>query len=74
MPNPSQELLASSKAQSKDLRDTDGLCTFKIKIEESQNLDYGCIIDQWPYPHKDQDAKPQLETSNILQSPNLGLK
>ena len=39
MPNPSQEPPASSKAPSKDLKDMDFLCTFKIKIE-SQNLDY----------------------------------
>ena len=49
------------------------LCTFKIKIE-SQNLEYGCTKDQWPYPHQFQDAKPQSGTSSVLQSPRSGLK
>ena len=73
MPNPSQEPPASSKAPNEDLKDMDVLCTFKIKIE-SQNLDHGCIKDQWPYPNQDQDAKPQSGTSSILQSPKWGLK
>ena len=68
MPNPSQEPPASSKNPNEDLKDMDVLCTFKIKIE-SQNLDHGCIKDQRPYPNQDKDAKPQSETSNILQSP-----
>ena len=33
MPNPSQEIPVSSKAQNKDLKDLDVLCIFKIKIE-----------------------------------------
>ena len=52
MSNPNQEPPASSKAPNEDLKDMDVLCTFKIKIE-SQNLDHGCIIDQWPYPNQD---------------------
>ena len=28
----------------------------------------------WPYPNKDQDAKPQSGTSIVLQSPKSGLK
>ena len=58
MSNPSQEPPAPTKAPNQDLKDMDVLCTFKIKIE-NWNLDYGCIKDQWPYPNKDQDAKPQ---------------
>ena len=42
MRNPSQEPLVSSKAPNEDLKDRDGLCTFKIEIE-SQNLDHGYI-------------------------------
>ena len=55
MQNPSQEPPASSKAPNEDLKDMDVLCTFKIKIE-SQNLENGCIKDQWPYQIQDQDA------------------
>ena len=47
--------------------------SFKIKIE-SQNLEHGCIKDQWPYPNQDQDAKPLSGTSSTLQSPKWGLK
>ena len=73
MPNPSQEPPASSKAPNQDLKDMDVLCTFKIKIE-SQNLEYWCTKDQWPYLNQYQDAKPQSGTSSILQSPKSGLK
>ena len=69
MPNPSQEPPASSKAPNEDLKDMDVLCTFKIKLE-SQNSDHGYIIDQWPYLNQDLDAKPQSETSSVLQSPH----
>ena len=68
MPNPSQEPPASSKALNQDLKDTDVLCTFKIKIE-SQNSDHRYIKNQWPYQNQDQDAKPQSGTSSVLQSP-----
>ena len=44
IPNPSQEPPASTKAQNQDLKDIDGLCTFKINIE-SQNVERGCIKD-----------------------------
>merc|ERR1711954_589286 len=73
MQNPSQELLASSKAPNQDLKDMDVLCTFKIKIQ-SQNSDHGYIKDQQPYPNQDQHAKPQLGTSSVLQSPKSGHK
>ena len=33
MPNPSEEIPASSKAPNEDLKDFDVLCIFKIKIE-----------------------------------------
>ena len=68
IPDSSQEPPASSKAPNEDLKDMDVLCTFKIKIE-CQNLDHGCVRDQWPYPNQDQDAKPQSGTSSVLQSP-----
>ena len=51
----------------------DDLCTFKIKIE-SQNLKYGCIIDQLLYPSHDQDDKTQSGTSSPNQSPNKDSK
>ena len=73
MPNPSQEPPASSKAPNQDLKDMDVLCTFKIKIE-SQNFEYGCTKDQWPYPNQYQDANPQSRTSSILKSQKSGLK
>ena len=73
MPNPSQEPPTSSKAPNEDLKDMDVLCTFKIKIE-SQNSEYVCTKDQWPYPNQYQDAKPQSGTSSVLQSPKSGLK
>ena len=73
MPNLSQEPPASSKAQNEALKDIDDLCTFKFKIE-NQNLDCGCIKDQWPYPNQFQDAKPKSGTSSILQRPKSGLK
>ena len=53
--------------------DKDVLCASKIKIE-SQNWDHGYIKHQWPYPNQEQDVKPQLGTSSVLQSPKLGLK
>ena len=55
--NLSQEPPEPSKAPNQDFKDIDVLSTFKIKIE-SQNLDHGSIKHQWPYPNKDQDAKP----------------
>ena len=55
------------------LKDMDVLCTFKIKIE-SQNSDHGCLKEQWKRTKKDQDPKPQSETSSILQTPNEDLK
>ena len=48
--------------------------TLASLLTESQNLDHGWIKDQWPYPNKDQDAKPQSGTSSILKSPKWGLK
>ena len=73
MPNPSQEPPAPNNSPNQDLKDMDVLCMFKIKIE-SQNLDHGCIKDQWPYPNKDQNTKPQSGASSIIQSPKSGLK
>ena len=48
MSKPSQEPTVSSKAPNEDLKDIDGLCTLKIKIE-SQNLDHGFIKVQGTY-------------------------
>ena len=73
MPNPSQEPPASSKAPNQDLKDMDVLCSFKFKLE-SQNLEYGCTKDQWPYPNQYQDSKPQSGTFRVLQSPPSGLQ
>ena len=72
MPNPSQEPPVSSKARNQDLKDIDVLCTFNIKIV-SQNFEYGCIKDQWPYLNQHQDAKPQSGASIPHQSPKSGL-
>ena len=38
----------------------DILCTYKIKAE-SQNFEYGCIKDQWPFPNWNPDANPNQE-------------
>ena len=73
MPIPSQEPPLSFKAQNQDCKEKDVLFTFKIKIG-SQNLDHGCIKDQWLYPNQDQDSKLQSGTSSVLQSPKWGLK
>ena len=73
MANPSQEPPASSKAPNEDLKDLDVLCPYKIKME-SQNLDLGCIKDQWPYPNQDEDAQTKSGTSSILPSHKWGLK
>ena len=69
--NSSQKPSVSSKASNQDFQDMDVLCTFNIKTE-SQNLDHGCIKDQVPNLNKDQDTKPQSETSSILQSYDYG--
>ena len=45
IPNPSQELPASSKALKDALKDIDVLCTFKIKIE-NHNLECRVSKDQ----------------------------
>ena len=73
MQNPSQEPLTSSKAPNQDLKDMDVLFTFKMEID-SQNSEYGCIKDLWPYLNHDQDAKAKSGTSSIFQSLKQGLK
>ena len=73
MSNPSQEPPACSKAQNKDLKDMDVLCTFKIKIE-SPNSDHGRIKDQWTFPNQDQDANPSQEQLAAFKSPNQDFK
>ena len=47
MSNTSQEPPASSKAPIQDFKDMDVLCTLNTKID-FQNLEQGCIKDQWP--------------------------
>ena len=73
MPNPSQEPPRPSNASNEDLNNIDVLCTFKINTE-SQNLDYRCSKDRWPYPNQDQDAEPQSGTSSFLKSPKWAPK
>ena len=73
MLNPSQEPPTPSNPKNEDLKDMDVPCTFKIKIE-SQNLKQGFIKEQWPYPNEDQDAKPKLGPSSLLQSPKSGFE
>ena len=55
-----------------DLKDMDVLCTFKIKIE-SQNSEYVCAKDHWPYPNQDPDAISQSGASSPHKSPNPDL-
>ena len=45
MPNSSQGHPASLEAPNQDLKDMDGLCTFKIEIE-SQNSEHWCTKHQ----------------------------
>ena len=73
MQNPNQEPPASTKSPNQELRNMDVLCIFQSKIE-SQNSEYWCLKDQWPYQNQDQDAKPQSGTSSPKQSPKSGLK
>ena len=51
----------------------DVLCTFKIKIE-SQNLNHGCIKDQWPYQNKIKMPSPSQEPPASSKAPNEDLK
>ena len=69
MPNPSYKPTMSSSAPNYDLEILNVLWTFKIKTE-SQSSEHGCSKDQWKYPNKDQDDKPHLGTSSLLQCPN----
>ena len=59
MPNLSQELPSSSKAQNQDLKDMEICWIFQIKIE-SQNSDLGCI--------KIKMLNLSQETTKVLQS------
>ena len=40
----------------------------------NEDLEHGCIKDQWPYQNQDQDAKHQSGTSSFLQISKLGLR
>ena len=44
VPHPSQQPPASFEAPNQDFKDVDGLCTFKMKIE-NKNAEYGYIKD-----------------------------
>ena len=72
MANTSQDPPASFKAPNQDWKDMDVLCFFNIKIE-SQSPDHRCTKDQWLWTNQDPDAKPQLGTSSVLQSPKENL-
>ena len=78
-PNQDQDTKPQSRTSSilkspkSGLKDIDVLCTIKIKTE-SRNLDQECIIDQWPYQNKDQDAKPSQEPPVSSKAPNEDLK
>ena len=41
---------------------------------ESQNLDYGCIKDQWLYPNKIKMPNPSQEPLASSKAPNKDLK
>ena len=69
MPTPSQETQASAEALNQDFKDMNVHSTFKIKME-SQSSEHGCSKDKLKYPNKDQDDKPHLGTSSLLQCPN----
>ena len=71
MPNPSQEPLASSKAQNQDLKDMDVLSSFKNKIESKvRNLglpktsDHIKSISGWKTPVRNLQylLKPKIRT------------
>ena len=72
-PDPSQKTPVSSKAPNEDLKDMDVLSTFKIKIE-SQNMDHGCIKDQWPIKIKIKMLNPNQELLASSKAPNQDLK
>ena len=69
MPNPSQE---SQKKQS-ELKEH-GYCLHLQNQDSDQNSYHGWIKDQWTYPNQDQDAKPKLGTSSVLQIPKWDFK
>ena len=73
IPNPSQEPPASSKAPNEDLKNTDVLCTFKIKLE-SKTLDYACIKDQELYQNQNHDAELHQEPPVFSKAPNQDIK
>ena len=63
MPNPSQDLTASSKVPNQDMKNIDVLCTFKFKIE-SQILDHGSIAH----------IQSRIKITNPSQEPPVSLK
>ena len=73
MPNPSQELPASSKAPNEDLKDMDVLCTFKIKIE-SQNSNHVYIKSSDIIQIKIKNSNPGQEPPASSRAPNEDIK
>ena len=71
MPKPSQEPPASSKAPNQDLKDTDVLCTFKIKIE-SQNVEQDPSQDCFDQPSNLLKVLPGMKDHYILPSTDVG--
>ena len=73
MPNPCQEPPASSKDPNEDLKDMDALCTFKIKIENS-NSEKGCIMTNYHIQIKIKMQNPSQEPPASSKAPNEDLK
>ena len=73
MQNPGQKPPASSKAPNKNLKDMDVLYTFETKIE-SQNIEYWCFKDQWPYKNQDHDPNPSQEPLAPTKATNQDVK
>ena len=69
MPKPRQEHPASSKSPNEDLKDMDVLCTFIIKLE-NQNLEQGCIKDQYHNQIKIKMPNSSQEPPESTKAPN----
>ena len=73
MLNSSQEPLAPSNPQNKDLKDRDILCIFKIKVD-SQSLDHGWLKNsdyiqikiKMPYPSQEHPASSKVTKEDSM--------
>ena len=65
MPNSSWEPLASSTSPNQDLKDM--LFFAPSNSRKRAKIWITVVKNQWPHPNQDQDAKPQIRTSSILQ-------